>query len=299
MVADATNPGVTGDAPISGDAQAEPWNMLADATPPPSTDGWVFSSELSDQRLAEIQGLLGLQGLNSNGSRAEATHDGDADAAFARMVAANPGATVYGTGRTEATDDDADAAFARMIAANPGATVIGGGARVTDDDAGSAFARMVAANPAATVYGTSRTEATDDDADAAFARMSAANPGATVIGGGVQARANDTDAVVARVLAENPDTVVIRGPAAGGMLPRAPAGTAGGWRFSPDLSPDRLAELQALVGMNGTADAADDDEAQRAAADAAFEQMLVETPGAVEVAPGVFAQVQDSGRAQQ
>ena len=64
----------------------------------------------------------------------------------------------------------------------------------------------------------------------------------------------------------------------------------GGWRFSPDLSPERLQEIMAMVGASGAPPStADDEAAQQAAADAAFRAMVAGQPGAREVAPGVFS----------
>ena len=161
--------------------------------------------------------------------------------------------------------------------------------------------------PAESKVETEQTEA--EAAEAAFQRMISANPDATVIGGGPS------------------ETVAAATPAA-----------PGGWTFSSDLSPERLAEIQALIGVNGLAggppaangngplviDAGAEhdadaeaafmrmvaartngsgaemfaperptDEAEaaarRAAGDQAFAAMLAEHPNAREISPGVYS----------
>ena len=87
------------------------------------------------------------------------------------------------------------------------------------------------------------------------------------------------------MVAANPGATVIRGPAGGGYVPPQADG-ASTWHFSPDLSPERLAEIQAMVGASGAPPP--DADAERAAADAAFSTMIAAQPGAREVAPGVF-----------
>ena len=134
-------------------------------TPAAAGGSWVFSSDLSAQDLEQIQGMIAMNGLNpGTADERSAATASDADAAFARMVAAYPNATIIDGPVTAAqpTSDAAaaDEAFARLVAANPGATVIGGpGAAQT------ASAMDVAA------------------ADEALARIAAAHPGATVIRG--------------------------------------------------------------------------------------------------------------------
>ena len=153
----------------------------------------------------------------------------------------------------------ADAAFAAMVAANPNATILDGPSRgVAASDADAAFERMRAAYPNAVVYdGVVEGSAPAESADEAYERMVAANPGATII----------------------------RGPAGGGNFPLPSHGTESTWRFSSDLSPERLREVQALVGMATMADDAE----QSAAGDAAFQALVASQPGAREVAPGVFS----------
>jgi hypothetical protein len=167
--------------------------------------------------------------------------------------------------------------------------------RENDDAAAAAdaaFAAMVAANPGATVLdGPSRTAVPSDaDADAAFARMRAAFPNAVEYDGSAGSASTHTesaDEAYERIRAANPDATIIRGPAGGGSFPAPEPGAASTWRFSSDLSPERLQEIQALVGA--APPTSEDDAAQRAAADAAFEQLVAAQPGAREVAPGVFS----------
>jgi len=112
-----------------------------------TADGWTFSADMSDEAMADIRGLIAINGLAHaappDGAIAFPDRTADdaaaADAAFARMVAAHPTATVVeGTSapaapgggafpapeRTEAEQAEADAAFERMLAANPGAREI-------------------------------------------------------------------------------------------------------------------------------------------------------------------------------
>ena len=85
----------------------------------------------------------------------------------------------------------------------------------------------------------------------------------------------------------------------------APANTVqvGGWTLSADLSPEAMAQVQGLIsGMQNDAGPArqaverpdgsiefpersDDD---KAAADAAFERLVAQHPGARELCPGVY-----------
>ena len=155
----------------------------------------------------------------------------------------------------------ADAAFAAMVAANSYATVI-------DVPVGAAES----APPA------------ESEADAAFAY-----PNATVyrVSAPARARERSVEEEYERMVAANPGATVIRGPAGGGYFPPPADGGASTWTFSPDLSPERLAEIQAMVGASGGAPPSDAD-AERAAADAAFNAMVAAQPGAREVAPGVF-----------
>ena len=71
-------------------------------------NGWTFSSDLSPERLAELQALVAAHGLSS-----AVGPTGDAgEEAFARMVAAHPNATVIGgpAGSAETPDPSASAA---------------------------------------------------------------------------------------------------------------------------------------------------------------------------------------------
>jgi hypothetical protein len=101
----------------------------------PQAGGWTFSKDLSPETLAEIQGLIAANGLANSSATANPNADEQAaaaDAAFARMVAANPGATVVGGGSAVGmgappVDDSEErkaareAAFQQMLAENPGA----------------------------------------------------------------------------------------------------------------------------------------------------------------------------------
>ena len=187
------------------------------------------------------------------------------------MIAANglPAAAATAGEELLPVDDATGTAFDRVVAANPGATVIRGpafgrSAAGAADDADAAFERLMAANPNATVIGGPPSR---DQADAAFEALVAANPGATVIGGGASSGTGTTSGA---------DDV-------------APATST--WRFSSDLSPERLAQFQAMVGMQGAGaqKTAEEEAAEAAAAETAFATMLAANPGAREIAPGVFA----------
>ena len=209
--------------------------------------GWVFSSELSASELSDVQAMIAANGLP-----AAATTAGEE----LLPVDDATGTALDGVGPGFATTPD-------------GATVIRGPAfdRSTAgaaDDADAAFQRLMAANPNATVIGGPPSPG---DGDAAFAALVAANPGATVIGGGASSGTGTTSGA---------DDV-------------APA--TGTWRFSSDLSPERLAQFQAMVGMQGAGaqKTAEEEAAEAAAAETAFATMLAANPGAREIAPGVFA----------
>ena len=331
---------------------------------------WTFSADLSEQDLSQIQGLIAINGLanghmDDGGDRAVMGGDdasaAEADAAFERMAAAHPNATIVRgpAGAAPVVDElaaarmaEADAAFDRLAAAYPNATLYSGDDAARATEADTAFELMAAAYPNATVIRGSGGEASsaedaaaraaetdaafermtaaypnvpiirgpagaalsgDDDAaseraaqtDAAFERMAAAYPNATILVPGsvvnsadhVAAHADEADAAFERMSAAHPNATIIRGP--GGGAP-APMGGTGSWVFSSDLSPERRAELQGLVAMNGipsgrAVDAAGggqtDEEAaaaRAAAADAAFAAMVSSYPDAVEIAPGVF-----------
>ena len=235
--------------------------------------GWVFSSELSEQDIDDVRGLIAMNGLPIEGASGHGpTGDGSEDS--------------HGRMDMSVRAVEADAAFERLAAEHPNATIIRG--------------------PAAGGCDESAVRAAE--ADAAFARMAAAYPNATIIGGpdtlsadggeeptgaGDTAARAEADSAFERMTAAYPNATIIRGPAAGGAVVAAPPPTSGSWVFSADLSPDRLAEIQGLVAMNGiapgaAADASTDEETT-AAADEAFAAMLASHPGATEVAPGVFS----------
>lgn len=179
---------------------------------------WVLSSELGSGDLDQIKSLISQNGLSceettqnpaatvvagpamsgpmSNEQQAEA------DAAFARMVAANPSATVIGVAPvTEEQQTGADAAFAQMVAANPAATVIGGAPAEQEKEGVMRVGNWVFSSKLCggdldqikslislnglscdeTLAAPSKTAADKEAADAAFARLVAANPNAKVI----------------------------------------------------------------------------------------------------------------------
>jgi len=144
---------------------------------------WVFSSDLSTEDHAQIQGLIALNGLSASEAASEPA---DADAAFARMVAAYPGATVIGPPQEEASTsvDEADALYARVAAAHPDATIIRG-------PAGGALPSVLGASPTTAELARSSAPAETDEAaqaaaaDAAFAQMLAAHPGSRELAPGV------------------------------------------------------------------------------------------------------------------
>merc|ERR1712113_1047309 len=105
-----------------------------------------------------------------------------------------------------------------------------------------------------------------------------AHPNAILLGGS-EAASTAGDAEI------DAGPTVIRGPA----FARANGPLQNTWHFSENLSPERLQQLQGLVAMNSASLEADRD---RAAADAAFAQMVDAHPGAREVAPGVFTVVE-------
>ena len=135
------------------------------------------------------------------------------------------------------------------------------------------------------------------DAEAAFAALVAANPGARVVGespalagshaNNLAAHEAAAEDEIDRYIAANPGATVLRGPFGSAAQPQGSQNT---WRFSEDLPPERRAELESFVAMNGgMTDTAGED---TAAADTAFAEMVAAHPGAREVAPGVFAVVE-------
>lgn len=124
-----------------------------------TSGGWTFSSDLSPEALAQIQGLVALNGLPTQPAAAEGSDEAAraaraaaADAAFAQMVAANPNAAVIGGpligGPTAQPGDGAseaagsagapaagEEAFQRLLAANPDHKEVSPGVfMVVDDD---------------------------------------------------------------------------------------------------------------------------------------------------------------------
>lgn len=104
------------DATVIGGGPSE----TAAAATPAAPGGWTFSSDLSPERLAEIQALIGVNGLaggppaaNGNGPLvidAGAEHDADAEAAFMRMVAARTNGSGAEMFAPERPTDEAEAA---------------------------------------------------------------------------------------------------------------------------------------------------------------------------------------------
>ena len=150
-----------------------------------TVDGWTFSADMSDEALADVRGLIAANGLVHGGNQpapsAEADRAAAADAAFARMMAAHPNATVIGGSPAAAAPIEAgraaagDAAFARMMAAHPNATVIGGATAVAAPEDRCEFPE--------------RSEAEQKEADAAFEKLLAQNPEAKEVLPGVYATA--------------------------------------------------------------------------------------------------------------
>ena len=158
--------------------------------------GWVFSAEVDP---ASLSGLISAHGIagppDAKDDNAAQAAQAAADEAFARMVAANPGAKVVGepdfaqsnpvSAQTETecvantqcileqNAQAADEAFAQMVAANPSATVFVGCGDATEE-----------INPVAFQADQANTqcilEQNAQAADEAFARMVAANPRATI-----------------------------------------------------------------------------------------------------------------------
>lgn len=95
--------------------------------------GWIFSPDLTDEQRADVEGLIAANGLSTSADRAA-----EADAAFERMRAAHPDATVIGSsGVTSAGADDTtaaaqEAAFQKMVAEHPSAKEIAPGVYVCE-----------------------------------------------------------------------------------------------------------------------------------------------------------------------
>ena len=101
-------------------------------------------------------------------------------------------------------------------------------------------------------------------------------------------------------------TASSNGSGAGADSGEAPANTVqvGGWTLSADLSPEAMAQVQGLIsGMqndsgparqaverpDGSIEFPERSDDDKAAADAAFERLVAEHPGARELSPGVYA----------
>eukprot|EP00320_Phaeocystis_rex_P009883 CAMPEP_0119088556 /NCGR_PEP_ID=MMETSP1178-20130426/145883_1 /TAXON_ID=33656 /ORGANISM="unid sp, Strain CCMP2000" /LENGTH=215 /DNA_ID=CAMNT_0007071851 /DNA_START=69 /DNA_END=716 /DNA_ORIENTATION=+ len=157
MVASNPNATVVGEPPASGEASVQ-------AAAPLACGGWVFSPDLSPESLAQVQGMIAANGLSASNGVAGA---GDDTAARAGRAAA------------------ADAAFARMVATNPNATVIDGGPRAASVDGGGApGSEEVRFAPPALADG-GEGDPSSAAAEAAFASLLEANPGAKEVAPGV------------------------------------------------------------------------------------------------------------------
>ena len=147
--------------------QEQPEAAAASAPASITSGGWTFSSDLSPEALAQIQGLIAMNGLPTQLERpaegsdeaARAAQAAAADAAFAQMVASNPNATVIGGpligGPTAQPGDGVsegdgsaeelaarsaagEEAFQRLLAANPSHKEVSPGVfMVVDDDSGA------------------------------------------------------------------------------------------------------------------------------------------------------------------
>ena len=106
-------------------------------------------------------------------------------------------------------------------------------------------------------------------------------------------------------------TASSNGSGAGADSGEAPANTVqvGGWTLSADLSPEAMAQVQGLIsGMqnesgparqaverpDGSIEFPERSDDDKAAADAAFERLVAQNPGARELCPGVYAVPSDA-----
>ena len=163
-------------------AEDVPESAAAPSNPNPrapiTSGGWTFSSELSPESLAQIQGMIAMNGLThppdavGGDEAARAAHAAAADAAFAQMVASNPSAVVIGGPAGGGGGGGAPAA-----GAGGPPVVVDGGFSMPGPAGGSEAER--AAHAAA--------------AEEAFARMVAANPGASEVAPGVFSLAPATE----------------------------------------------------------------------------------------------------------
>jgi hypothetical protein len=166
-------PTLAGDAAAAACAGAE--GTGAEEAPSAAVQqvgSWTFSADLSPESLADIQGLIAANGIpvgGAGGGGGAGAVEGESECSAAEAAAAHKAA--------------GDAAFARLMAANPGATVVGGegegasgrGGAGGVEGEGSAEEKAAAAAAAAAAHKAA--------GDAAFARLIAANPGAKVVGG--------------------------------------------------------------------------------------------------------------------
>merc|ERR1712166_1588171 len=109
--------------------------------------GWVFSAEVDP---ASLSGLISAHGIagqkdGAKDDNAAQAAQAAADEAFARMVAANPSATVF-VGCGDATEEINPVAYQADQANTQ--CILEQNAQAADE----AFARLVAANPSATIF---------------------------------------------------------------------------------------------------------------------------------------------------
>ncbi|KAL1520125.1 hypothetical protein AB1Y20_023597 [Prymnesium parvum] len=163
------------------------------ASPTAAGGGWTFSDSLSADDLAEVRSLIAMNGL---APPAGAADDGAA-AAFARLAAAFPNATVIDPPQRTAGGDEArDEPSGRTDDARAGATIVVGPAasRVAERGGGWVFSEEISAERRAEmdallaangVSVAARGGAGDAAGDEAFAQMVAEHPGAVEISPGV------------------------------------------------------------------------------------------------------------------
>ena len=228
-------------------------------------NGWTFASDLSPERLAELQGLVAANGLSS---AVGATGDAGEEA-FARMVASNPNATVVGGPAGSAETSDLSA---------PSAGLLGGGSWVFSSDLSAESLAQVIPNPSPGPNpnpnpnpNPSPNPSPNPDPNpnqvqgmiAMNGLPSGSGPAAGVVDDAAARaeRAAAGDAAFARMVAGNPNATVI------GASPSANGGGAPGSEAAGE-------------GLEG--------DPSSAAGEAAFAALLAANPGAKEVAPGVY-----------
>ena len=165
-------PTLAGDAAAAAGAGAEGTGAeCAEEAPSAAVQqvgSWTFSADLSPESLADIQGLIAANGIpvgGAGGGGGAGAVEGESECSAAEAAAAHKAA--------------GDAAFARLMAANPGATVVGGeGGGASGGGGGGGGEGEGSAEEKAAAAAAHKAAG-----DAAFARLIAANPGAKVVGG--------------------------------------------------------------------------------------------------------------------